>query len=104
MRPCLKETDSTPFSYGLQQNYPNPFNPSTTIHYILGKPGYTTLKVYNLVGKEIRTLVNAHQTAGEYSVAWDGKDNFGRRVASGVYVVTLESGSFKQARRMTLLK
>lgn len=93
-----------PTGYSLAANYPNPFNPSTTINYVLGGTGETTLKVYNLLGGEIRTLVNEVQAAGEYSVTWDGKENTGSNVASGVYILHLKSGDFSQSRRITLMK
>lgn len=95
---------TVPESYRLEPNFPNPFNPSTTISYILGKAGETKVSIYNLVGKEIKTLVDQVQVAGTHSVVWDGRDNSGRAVASGVYVVTLRSGDFKQSRRITLMK
>lgn len=93
-----------PLNYSLNQNYPNPFNPSTLITYSLAKSGLTTVKIYNLLGEEIRTLVNEVQSAGNYTVQWDGRDDTGRAVPSGIYLVTLESGNFKQSHRMTLLK
>ena len=93
-----------PTGYSLAANYPNPFNPSTTINYVLGGTGETTLKVYNLLGGEIRMLVNEVQAAGEYSVTWDGKENTGSNVASGVYILHLKSGDFSQSRRITLMK
>lgn len=105
-----------PVSYRLEQNYPNPFwsaatsparsggNPSTTISYALAKPGATVLKIYDVLGKEVRILVNKHQAAGEYTAQWDGKDNLGRNAVSGVYIVTIESGTFRASRRITLAK
>ena len=91
-------------SYKLEANYPNPFNPSTTIKYNLAKSGYTTVKVYNTLGEEVKTLVNGHQTTGEYTITWDGKNNQGSAVTSGIYILELRSGQFRQSRRMTLLK
>jgi hypothetical protein len=93
-----------PASYRLEQNYPNPFNPSTTITYALAKSGFTTLKIYDLLGKEVRTLVDEHQAAGEYAVQWNGKGYSGRSAVSGVYIVTIESGAFRASRRITLAK
>ncbi|MGH7601214.1 MAG: T9SS type A sorting domain-containing protein, partial [bacterium] len=87
-----------------EQNYPNPFNPSTTIAYALAKPGLTVLKIYDVLGKEVRLLVDEHKSAGEYTVQWDGKDHAGRTAVSGVYIVTIESGAFKASRRITLAK
>ena len=91
-------------SYRLEANYPNPFNPSTTIKYRLAKSGATTLKIFNLVGEKIRTLVNDNQSAGEYSVIWNGTNDQGNPAASGVYIFTLRSGEFQKSQRMILLK
>ena len=91
-------------SYRLEANYPNPFNPSTTIRYTLGKTGETTLKVYNLRGEAIRVLADDNQAAGEHAIVWDGKDDSGRLVSSGVYILTIKSGEFRQSHRMTLVK
>ncbi len=95
---------SIPVSYRLEQNYPNPFNPSTTITYALAKPGLTVLKIYDVLGKEVRLLVDEYRAAGEHTVQWDGKDHAGRSVVSGVYIVTIESGAFRASRRITLAK
>jgi hypothetical protein len=94
----------TPYSYRLEANYPNPFNPSTVIEYYLGKAGATTLRIFNMMGEEVRTLVNENKTAGQYRAIWNGKNNQGASVASGVYILRLQSGDFQQSRRITLLK
>lgn len=96
--------NQVPNAYRLDANYPNPFNPSTTITYHLAKGGHTTLKIYNLVGQEVKTLVNGSQAAGEFKVTWNGRDNSGQAVSSGIYILTLRSGKFHQSRRITLLK
>jgi hypothetical protein len=88
----------------LHPNYPNPFNPSTTIGYRLPASGRTTLKVYNLLGQEVRTLVDGPQMAGGYEVVWDGKDATGRAVPSGVYLCRLAVGNRVQTNKMTFLK
>jgi len=93
-----------PNSYRLEANYPNPFNPSTTIKYQLAKSGATILRIYNTVGEEIRTLVHENQSAGKYTVNWNGKDNQGNAVASGLYILTLRSGEFQKSQQMILLK
>ncbi|MFQ5709533.1 MAG: FlgD immunoglobulin-like domain containing protein [bacterium] len=96
--------DFGPTSYRLEPNYPNPFNPSTTVTYRLARAGMTTVKIYNLKGQAIRSLVDRIQPAGDYSIVWDGKDDAGKGVVSGVYILVLKSGDFAQSRRMTLLK
>lgn len=75
-----------PISFRLDQNYPNPFNPETTISYCLPTSDYVTIKIYNITGREIRTLVNERKASGYYNIQWDGKDNNGTNVASGVYI------------------
>lgn len=99
-----RDGTSVPVSYWLEQNYPNPFNPSTTIAYALAKPGLTVLKIFDVLGKEVRLLVDEHQAAGEHTVQWDGKDRSGRSAVSSVYIVTIESGAFRASRRITLAK
>ncbi len=95
----INEGRVIPKSFSLGQNYPNPFNPSTTIVYQLPHRTHVRLTVYDLLGRNIMTLVNREQTAGEYSVKLNGVN-----IPSGVYVYRLEAGSFIQTRKMTLLK
>lgn len=90
--------------FGLSDNYPNPFNPSTQIRYEIPEAGEVSLVVYNVLGQEVRRLVQGQQSAGVYRVMWDGKDALGRPVSSGVYLYRLTSGTFSEARRMLLLK
>jgi hypothetical protein len=89
--------------YRLYQNYPNPFNPSTLIQYEIPNSGQVTLTVYNIVGQQVRTLVNKSQTAGAYQISWDGRDEQGRRLSSGVYFYRLNAKSFVETRKMTLV-
>jgi hypothetical protein len=85
-------------------NYPNPFNPSTTIRYTLPEASNVRLTIYNVLGQEIRTLVNAAQTRGVHSVQWDGRDASGRQAATGVYIYRLEAGQFVATRNMVFTK
>jgi subtilisin family serine protease len=94
----------TPARYALEPNRPNPFNPVTTIAYDLQSAGRSRLIVYDVSGAQVRTLVDASQPAGSYSVTWDGRDDSGRPAASGVYFYRLTSGTFAQTRKMVLLK
>ena len=87
-----------PRNYALEQNYPNPFNPSTTIRYQIPKDGLVTLKVYDVLGRKVKTLVNSYQSAGEHFVKFDG-----RGLASGVYFYSLTAGDFSQTKKMILL-
>ncbi len=93
-----------PNEFELFQNYPNPFNPITTIRYDLPKASKVVLKIYNILGQEVRTLVNSSQTTGEKSVIWDGRDAFGQEVSSGIYLYRLKAGYFIQSRKMLLMQ
>ena len=97
-------TSEVPTEFRLEQNYPNPFNPSTTIRYELPKASHVTLKVYNILGEEVATLVNTMQDAGFKSVDWNSTDNFGIAVASGVYFCRLQAGEFVQTNKLLLLR
>jgi hypothetical protein len=85
-------------------NYPNPFNAQTNIEYLLRKPGQTRLLIYNLNGQRVRTLVEAMQSAGHHKVQWNGRDEDNREMGSGVYLMQLEAGAQRLARRIILLK
>ncbi len=100
----IAEENIKPVSYALHSNYPNPFNPATTIRYDLKESGKVSLRIYNTLGQEVRTLVNRYETAGYKSIPWDGKDNAGRMVSSGLYIYRIETGSFVKSRKMMLLK
>ncbi len=95
-----------PFAFDLGQNWPNPFNSTTVIRYslIVDRPHRTTLKVYNLLGEEVRTLVEGKQRSGFYQVVWDGKNGEGEDVGSGIYFYQLKAGRFSQTRKMLLLR
>lgn len=88
----------------IYDNYPNPFNPSTTIRYYLPQDARVTLTVYNVLGEVVRTLVNEQSAAGEKSIVWDGRDNFGREVSSGVYIYRVQASKFVQTRKMMLMR
>lgn len=93
-----------PENAALHQNYPNPFNPSTKIEYNLIGEAFTSLKVFNVLGEEIRTLVSENQTPGLYRVCWDATDNLGNAVGSGIYLLRLQTNSVIRSRRMILLR
>ncbi len=94
-------SDNFQGGYALLQNFPNPFNPSTKIKYNIpeGADGLTTLKIYDLLGKEIEVLVNKEQSAGSYEVEFNGRD-----LPSGVYIYTMSNGSFSSSRKFILMK
>ena len=93
-----------PDRFSLEQNMPNPFNPSTAIGYQLPEAGMVRLAIYNLIGQEVRVLVNERRNAGSFTATWDGTDALGRRVASGIYLYRIQAGSFSATKRMLLLK
>jgi hypothetical protein len=101
---------SVPQAFELSQNYPNPFNPTTTIKYTLTSLGNgeeslpTTLKIYNILGEVVRTLVDEPKSAGVHYEVWDGKDDQGHQVASGIYFYRLRAGEFSETKKMVLLK
>jgi len=88
-----------PLSFELEQNYPNPFNPSTVIKYSIPEGGFVNLDVYNLLGEKVATLVNGVQETGRYEINFDAS-----KLASGIYVYSLKSGSFNSAKKMLLMK
>ncbi|MBN2104631.1 VCBS repeat-containing protein [bacterium] len=96
--------DNLPAAYSLDNNYPNPFNPGTCIPYALPEPAPVTIKIFDLSGREIRTLVHEHQTAGWHRVWWDGTDQRGSAVASGIYVVRLRTKVFEKSRKLIRLQ
>lgn len=96
---------NVPLSFSLKQNYPNPFNSKTDIRYQLSMVSYVELAIYNLSGEKIRSLENSEKGAGNYSVIWKGKDDFGNLVSSGVYFYQLKvDGEFLITKKLLLLK
>jgi hypothetical protein len=93
-----------PATFFLSQNYPNPFNPVTTIPYQLPRSGNIELSICNLSGQKIRTLVKENKTAGQHQVQWNGKNDAGEAVASGVYIYQFIAGDFVQSRKLLLMR
>lgn len=91
-------------SYELYQNYPNPFNATTTIRFQLPSQSYTLLEVYNILGEKIVTLVNEELAKGSYNIRWNGKNNYGKSVASGIYIYRLITTNYVMSKKMVLLK
>ncbi len=95
----------SPKDYVLEQNYPNPFNPSTKINFSIPLKKKISITVYDMLGKEVKTLVNNEEFAkGNYEAIWDGTNNFGSKVASGNYIATMKFGNFSKSIKMQLLK
>jgi flagellar hook assembly protein FlgD len=97
-----------PKTFRLAQNYPNPFNPSTTIAFDISRDAGTTrpvsLIVYDIRGRRVRNLVDSELAPGTHTIHWDGLDDQGKPVASGIYFYTLKAGGEKFTRKMTILK
>ncbi|MBN1347822.1 T9SS type A sorting domain-containing protein [candidate division KSB1 bacterium] len=93
-----------PAAYELSQNYPNPFNSATRIKYDLPQSGWVSLKIYSLLGQEVRTLFEGQKSAGTFWEHWDGRDQFGNICPSGIYVVKIVAAGFESARKMILLQ
>ena len=92
-------TQQLPKKFELQQNYPNPFNPTTEISYTIGKAGNVSLKIYNLLGQEVATLVNGYQAANTYTINFNAS-----HLSSGVYLYELRAGNNVVTKKMTLMK
>jgi hypothetical protein len=88
----------------ISRNYPNPFNPSTTIAFSLPTAGKANLNIYNVKGQKVRDLGNPELTRGHHTVVWDGRDNRGQSVSSGVYFVRLSTAQGKSVRKILMLK
>jgi hypothetical protein len=93
-----------PAVYELGQNYPNPFNPSTTISYGVPRNGEVTLVVYDMLGRQVRELARGYASAGRYTVTWDGHDDQGHAVGSGMYLYRLTAGDHAMVNKMVFVK
>ncbi|MCK4461399.1 MAG: T9SS type A sorting domain-containing protein, partial [candidate division Zixibacteria bacterium] len=86
------------------QNYPNPFNPSTTISFNLPNAGQVQLSIFNVLGQKVTTLVDGQYTAGTHEVTWNGTDESGSAVGSGIYFYRITTSDFDQTKKMILMK
>ena len=93
-----------PEVFALHQNYPNPFNPVTRINYDLPKDDQVKITIYDMMGRQVTTLINQNQTAGYKSVRWDATNQLGESVSAGLYMYVIEAGAFRESRKMVLLK
>lgn len=100
----VRPDEDLPSTFVLDQNFPNPFNPATTIRYHLSSRAHVSLKIFNALGEKVREWVFGEQEAGTYPVVWDGKAHDGRILPSGVYTYQLTTGTYRQGRKMLLLK
>ena len=93
-----------PTAFALSQNYPNPFNPNTEIKYQLPEGSRVVLKIYNVMGQAVVTLMDKDLKAGYYTATWDARDAGGQGVSAGIYFCTMQAGEFSQTVKMVLLK
>ena len=90
--------------YKIHNNFPNPFNPITTLSYDLPEDGIVNITIYDIVGRQIKALLNSPQTAGHRSIQWNATNNAGQQLPGGVYLYRIEAGDFRQTKKMVLLK
>ncbi len=98
------ESDLIPSQYALYQNHPNPFNPVTTLRYDLPEDALVNITIYDMMGRQVKTLINDQQTAGYRSIQWNATNDAGSPVSAGMYIYTIQAGDFSQTRKMVLLK
>ena len=98
------ENEEIPSTFNIEQNYPNPFNPETIIKFSLPEAEFVTLKIYNMLGQEVITLIQEQKNLGNHSVVWNGKDNRGNQLASGTYIYRITAGEFNSTKKMVLIK
>ncbi|MDZ7360373.1 MAG: T9SS type A sorting domain-containing protein, partial [candidate division KSB1 bacterium] len=100
----VSSKETIPVEFSLSQNYPNPFNPETTIEFALPKFRHVTIRIFNSLGQEIRTLVDTPMPAGHMVVTWDGKDDNGHSVPSGVYIYQMRAGNFVATKKLVVMR
>ena len=98
------EPEFIPEEYALYPAYPNPFNPATTISYDLPNDDMVSITIYDMMGREVRTLVSASQTAGRKSIRWDGTNNAARQVAAGIYLCVIQTPQYFKTNKIIMLK
>ena len=99
-----KEDELFPEKFFLSQNYPNPFNPITNIKYEIPKTSKVEINVYDISGQRVKTLVDEIKAPGYWSTYWDGSNNFGQRVSSGMYLYTIVTKQYKKSRKLIFMK
>ena len=93
-----------PTVFALQQNYPNPFNPVTKLRYAIPKNGLVTITIYDMLSRQVKTLINQTQNAGYKSVIWDATNDYGKPVSAGIYLYQIQAGEYISTKKMVLLK
>nr|WP_321268662.1 T9SS type A sorting domain-containing protein [uncultured Sulfurimonas sp.] len=101
---AVDSEDKLPAAVNITGNYPNPFNPSTTINFSINEAGLTSVFIYNIMGQKVKTLVSEYMNPGVHNIVWDGRDESGNTVSSGVYICRLKMGEQAVTKQMMLLK
>ena len=96
--------DAVPVEFALSDNYPNPFNPDTEFNYQLPEESDVQITVYSLLGRKIRDIVMENQKAGYYTARWNGTNQAGQQVASGIYLLVMQAGTFSSMQKMTIIR
>jgi hypothetical protein len=100
----IEPTSPPANAFALSQNFPNPFNPSTTIRFTVPDPAYVELRIFDVTGRTVRTLLSESRDAGAHTVSWDGRNDAGVPAPSGTYVYELRAGAMVESRKLVLLK
>ena len=95
---------NVPETFSLHQNYPNPFNPITTLRYDLPEDAMVNITIYDMMGRQVKTLINDEQTAGYRSLQWNATNDAGSPISAGMYLYMIQAGEFRQTKKMILLK
>ncbi len=101
---AVEEQETIPTAFELSQNYPNPFNPTTKINFAIPQNGFVTIKVYDMLGREVKTLINQEMVSGNHSIDWNADNNLGIKVATGMYIYRITAGNFVSTKKMVLIK
>ncbi|MDP7465754.1 MAG: T9SS type A sorting domain-containing protein, partial [Candidatus Marinimicrobia bacterium] len=102
--PLSTQTQKGPVYFNVLQNYPNPFNPVTTLRYDLPENGHVNITIYDMLGRQVNTLINQTQDAGYKSVIWDATNDYGKPVSAGIYLYQIQAGGYISTKKMVLLK
>jgi hypothetical protein len=100
----LKDNRVIPSRHTLHQNYPNPFNPVTTLRYDLPENAMINITIYDMLGRQVKTLMDQTQDAGYRSIIWDATNDYGKPVSAGIYLYQIQAGEYMQTKKMVLLK
>ena len=98
------EEEFIPMQFTLRQNYPNPFNPITRLRYDLPENGHVNIIIYDMLGRQVKTLMDQTQNAGYKSIIWDATNDYGKPVSAGIYLYQIQAGEYMQTKKMVLLK